>query len=78
MQSVHCLAPDFCPHVSSCHFFVLCIILPPIFLEMYALKRRQLSIINETSIGTLPGLLFLFFFLPSPSRFAVSLEPTNN
>jgi hypothetical protein len=40
---------------------------------MYALKRRHLNIINETSIGTLPGLLFLFLFLPSPSRFAVPL-----
>ena len=41
-------------------------------------KRRNLSIINETSIDTLPGLLFLFFFLPSSSRFVVSLAPTNN
>jgi hypothetical protein len=45
---------------------------------MYALKRRHLNIINETSIGILPGLLLFFFFLPSPSRFAVPLAPTNN
>jgi hypothetical protein len=29
-------------------------------------------------IGTIPDLLFLFFFLPSPSRFEVPLAPTNN
>jgi hypothetical protein len=45
---------------------------------MYALKRRHLSIINKTSKGTLPGLLLLFFFLPSPSRFAVPLAAMNN
>jgi hypothetical protein len=44
---------------------------------MYALKRRHLSIINETLIGTLLGLLPLLPFLPFPSRFAVPLAPTN-
>ena len=51
---------------------------PPIFPMMYALKRRHLSLINETLIGTLLGLLPLLPFLPFPSRFAVPLAPTNN
>jgi hypothetical protein len=81
MQSARCLAPDFGPHVSRCP--LLCSLYnspstPPIFPKMYVLKRRHLSIINETFIGTLLGLLFLFFFLPFPSRFVVPLARTNN
>jgi hypothetical protein len=31
-----------------------------------------------TMICILPGLLFLFFFLPSPSRFVDPLAPMNS
>ena len=82
IQSARCLAPDFGPHVSRCP--LLCSLYnspstPPIFPAMYALKRRHLSLINETLIGSIYLVLRLFFLLlPFPSRFAVPLAPTNN
>lgn len=82
IQSARCLAPDFGPHVNRCP--LLCSLYnspstPPIFPAMYALKRRHLSLINETLIGSIYLVLRLFFLLlPFPSRFAVPLAPTNN
>jgi hypothetical protein len=65
IQSARCLAPDFGPHVSRCP--LLCSLYnspstPPIFPAMYALKRRHLSLINETLIGSIYLVLRLSFF----------------
>jgi hypothetical protein len=65
IQSAHCLAPDFGPHVSRCP--LLCSLYnspstPPIFPTMYALKRRHLSLINETLIGSICLVVLLSFF----------------